>query len=138
MVNTLDMQDLRYLNLFMKITRIQTRHCFPYNNMIIFAVPRPLLSKAVGKQGMNVKRISEIIRRRVRIIPLPRDEEDAKKFIEAIVAPVEFNDLDIKEGEIILTPGSQSKAALIGRNKRRLLEMKKIVKDYFKRDFKIA
>lgn len=138
MVSTIDMQDLRYLKLFMNVTRIQTRHCFPYNNMIVFAVPKPFLSKAVGKQGANVKKISETIRKRVRIIALPQGEESAQKFIESIVAPVTFNEIEIKEDEIVLTPGSQSKAALIGRNKRRLLEMKKIVRNYFKRDFRIA
>ena len=138
MVSTIDMQDLRYLKLFMNVTRIQTRHCFPYNNMIVFAVPKPFLSRAVGKQGANVKRISETIRKRVRIVALPEGEDKIKKFIEVIVAPVTFNEIDIKEDEVILTPGSQSKAALIGRNKRRLLEMKRIVKDYFHKEFRIA
>ena len=64
--------------------------------------------------------------------------KSVKKFVEAIVAPVTFNEIEIKEDEIVLTPGSQSKAALIGRNKRRLLEMKKIVRNYFKKEFRIA
>lgn len=105
--------------------------------MIIFAVPRPFLSKAVGRQGENVRKISETLRKRVRIIALPEGDRDIKRFIETIVAPVTFNEIDIKENEVILNPGNQSKAALIGRNKRRLLEMKKIVKDYFRREFKI-
>jgi hypothetical protein len=37
-----------------------------------------------------------------------------------------------------LTAGNtQNKAALIGRDKRRLLEMQKIIKDFFSRDFRI-
>ena len=54
MVNTLDMQDLRQLNLFQKVTGIRTRYCFPYNNMILYCVPKSLISKAVGKEASNL------------------------------------------------------------------------------------
>ena len=97
-----------------------------------------MLSKAVGRDGANVKRISETLRKRVRIVASPNGEADLKKFIGSIVSPVTFNEVEIKNNEVILTAGSQTKAALIGRNKRRLLEMKKIVKDFFGKEFKIA
>ena len=48
------------------------------------------------------------------------------------------NNINISDNEIVLTAGSQSKAALIGRNKRRLLEMQKIISDYFAKDFRIV
>ena len=44
---------------------------------------------------------------------------------------------DLAANEIILNAGMQSKAALIGRNKRRLLEMQKIVHDFFGMEFRI-
>ena len=49
-----------------------------------------------------------------------------------------LHEIQISKDEIILTAWRQSKAALIGRNKRRLMEMKKIIGDFFGRDFKIA
>lgn len=138
MGNIIDMQDLRYLNLFSKVTRIQTRHCFEYNGVIVFCVPRPLLSRAIGKGADNIRELNRIMRKRVRIVPLPRGIEDVKTFIENIVKPVTFNDLEVGEDEIVLTAGSQSKAALLGRNKRRLLEMQEIVRDFFKKEFRIV
>jgi len=137
MVNTLDMQDLRQLNLFQKVTGIRTRYCFPYNNMILYCVPKSLISKAVGKEASNLRRIGQVLKKRIKIIPIPEDE-DVKSFIQAIVSPVEFKELEIKEGEVILTAGSQSKAALIGRNKRRLLEMQEIIKGFFGKGFRIV
>ena len=137
MVNTINMQDMRYLNLFGKITRVSTRFCFEYNNAIVFCVPKPLIFKAIGKEGRNIKQINEILRKRIKIIPGPRGIQDVKWFIGAIVKPVTFKDLEIKDNEIILTAGSLNKAALIGRNKRRFLEMQKIVKDYFGKEFRI-
>jgi transcription antitermination factor NusA-like protein len=138
MVNVIDMQDLRHLNLFSKITRIDTRFCFSYNNVLVFCVPKKLMSKAIGEDAKNLKRMSEILKRRVRVVAQPRGIEDAKSFIEAVISPVKFNEIEINEDEIIVTGGMQNKAALIGRNKRRLVEMQKIVKDFFKRDFKVA
>jgi len=137
MVNTLDMQDLRYLNLFEKITGIRTRYCFEYNNTIIFCVPKEFISKAIGPEVRNLRRISEIIKKRTKVIPIPRNPEDIKRFIELIVSPVTFKDLEISGDEIILNAGSQSKAALIGRDKRRLIEMQKITKNFFQKDFRI-
>ncbi len=132
------MQDLRYLNLFEKITRISTKYCFIYNNTVIFAVPRKLIRNALGRNAENLKKIGSIMKKRVRIVAIPNSIDDAKSFIEAVVSPVTFSDLEITDNEIILTAGSQSKAALIGRNKRRLLEMQEIVRDFFKKEFRIV
>ena len=131
------MQDMRYLNLFSKVTNINTPYCIKYNNAIIFCIPKEFVMRAVGRDGENIRRLSEILGRRVRIIPSPRGLNDARGFIQTIVNPVTFKNLDINGNEIILTAGGQSKAALIGRNKRRLLEMQRIVKDYFGKEFRI-
>ena len=131
------MQDMRYLNLFRKITKISTRYVIKYNETLIFCVPKNLLSKAIGEKGRNIKKISEILGRRIKVIPIPKGIEHIKPFIEAIVSPVTFKDLEVKEDEVILTAGKQSKAALIGRDKRRLHEMQKIIKDFFGKEFKI-
>lgn len=137
MANTIDMQSLRYLNLFGRITRVSTRFCFKYNEAIFFCVPKRFLSKAVGENGENVKKISGILRRKIKVIPKPSSVADVNSFIQMIVSPVTFKKIEVSDKEIVLTAGSQSKAALIGRNKRRLLEMQKVIMDFFNRDFKI-
>jgi transcription antitermination factor NusA-like protein len=137
MGNTLDMQTLRHLNLFSEITRIHTRFCFNYNNILFFCVPKEKLSKAIGEAGKNVKKINYITKKQIRIIPLPNSLEDLKSFVESIIAPITFKEISVEGNEIKLNAGRNSKAALIGRNKRRLLEMQKIMKDFFGKEFKI-
>ena len=137
MVQTIDMQDLRYLNLFSSVTGVKTRYCFKYNEIIFFCVPANLISKTVGKEGRNIRRMSELLRKKIKVIVYPKSIRDAKNFIKSIIDPVKFNDLEIKDNEIIINAGKQSKAALIGRNRRRALEMQKIVEDYFGKEFKI-
>jgi len=138
MVKTIDMQDMRYLNLFSRITKVTTRLCFPYNEAIIFCVPRNLVSRAVGEGGRNVKELNRVLRKKIKIIAAPLGIADAKRFVEDIVSPVTFKGLDVNENEIILTAGSQSKAALIGRNKRRLLELQDICSGFFEKDVRIV
>ena len=138
MVNTIDMQDMRYLNLFRKITHISTRFCFRYNEAIVFCVPKSLIHKALGEEGRNVKKLNHILGKKIKVIAKPRGTRDAKSFIQALVSPVRFKNLAVNDDEIILTAGNQSKAALIGRNKRRLLEMQKIVSDFFGKEFRIV
>jgi len=137
MGNIINMQDMRYLNLFGKITRVNTRFCFNYNQSLVFCVPKHLLSKAIGRGGQNIRQINGILRKKIKVVPMPQTIQDAENFIKSIVSPVTFKDLKINDDEIILTAGTQNKAALIGRDKRRFLEMKKIVKNYFGKEFRI-
>lgn len=138
MVKTLDMQDIRHLNLFNQITKINTRYCFEYNETLIFCVPKSYVLKAIGENAKNLKKMNVIIGKKIKVLALPRGVQDAKNFIEKIVAPVTFKDLEITDKEIILNAGgTQNKAALIGRDKRRLIEMQKIVNNYFGKEFRI-
>jgi transcription antitermination factor NusA-like protein len=137
MVNTINMQEMRYLNLFERIMGVRTRYCFMYNEALVFCVPKPLISKAVGENGRNIRKMSEILRKRIKVVAAPKGIEDAEDLIGAVVSPVTFRGIEIKDDEIVVS-GGKNKAALIGRNKRRLLEMQKIVKGFFGRDFRIA
>jgi len=137
LAGTINMQDMRHLNLFRRITGISTRYVLKYNEMLIFCVPKALLSKAIGENARNLRKIKEILGKRIKVIPIPNGIQHAKEFIEAIVSPVQFKDIEVQGSEIILTAGKQSKAALIGRNKRRLNEMQEIIKNFFGKDFRI-
>lgn len=137
MINTIGMQDLRYLNLFEKITGVSTRFCFKYNEAVIFSVPREIVSRAMGDGGRNLRRINEIIGKRVKVVAYPKSTKDAEYFIRAVVAPNTFKSVEVRDKEIVMNAGD-NKAMLIGRNKRRLQEMQDIVKDFFSLDFRIA
>lgn len=137
MAKTISMQDMRHLNLFEKITHVRTTHSFKYNNTIMFGVPKIFVLQSIGRQSENLKKIGSILRSRVKVIPLPKGEEDIGSFIKKIIEPVSFKEIEVKDDEVIVTAGSQHKAALIGRNKRRLLEMQKIIREFFGKEFKI-
>ena len=131
MANTIDMQLMRYINLFEKVSGVSTRHCFVYNNIIIFAVPFQKVSVAVGKNGQKAKKLAEILSRRVKVIALPNGEEDLERFVSDIVEPSSFNKIDVHDGMVTISAGRQNKAALIGRNRAREQELESILRNSF-------
>lgn len=137
MTNTLDMQEIRYLNLFERIMGVRTRFCLKYNEGLVFCVPKSLVQKSVGAGGRNIREMGEILDKRIKVVAFPESIRDAEYFIRAIVSPTTFRNFEIKDNEIQIT-GGDNKAILIGRNKKRLMEMQKIVRDFFGKDFRIV
>ena len=131
MVKVLDLRLIRYANLFGRITRIRTNHCFIYNNTIVFAVPRSFVMQAIGKDNSNLRKLSEAMRKKIKIVAIPNGREDIENFVSVITSPVKFKDIEIKETEAIINASPQSKASLIGRGKTRLEEMENILGQYF-------
>ena len=129
---------MRHINLFEKITKIQTRFCFHYNNALYFCVPKKFLGKAIGQKGKNIRKIGLLVKKRVRIIAQPKDINDVESFIGAVVEPVNFKNVEVTDDQIIITAGNkQNKASLLGRNKTRLSEMQKVIKNFFDRELVI-
>jgi len=133
----IDLQTIRYINLLDGVSKVKTRKCFTYNNVIFFAVEKNLVSKAIGPNAMNVRRISEQLGKRIKVIAESESTNEAERFISDIIEPVQFKEINIEDKTIIINAGSQSKAALIGRNRRREAELKQIIMDNFGMELKI-
>jgi NusA-like KH domain protein len=134
-MKTLDMQFIRYLNLFERMTRVRTKNCFSYNNIIIFGVHPALVSRAIGENGKNIRQMSEILGKKIKVIAFP--SRNIYEFICKIIEPIKFKSLEMNNNEVIINAGRQSKAALIGRNKQRLEELSEIIKEYYGKDVRI-
>ncbi len=135
----IDMQTMRYINFFERVTHVRATKCFIYNNIIYFAVPPKLFSRASGNNNNATKIISEQLGKRIRVIRDAGDDlQSITRFIQSIVSPADFESLDFQEGVYLITAGSRERAAtLIGRNKTRLLELNSITEAYFGKEVKI-
>lgn len=138
MAKTIDMQLMRYINLFERVSRVSTTDCFVYNNTIYFAVPKKLVMAAVGRNGENVKKVSETFRKKIKIVAMPSESEIAedkfnalKKFVAEVVAPIEFTGFDFKDDIITLAGSRENKAILIGRDRSREKELSEVLERTF-------
>ena len=134
MKTKLDIESIQYINLFWFITGVRATDCFKYGSSIVFVVKPDFVLKAVGKNGENVKRLSEKIRKKVKVISLPKQMSDygVAKFILALAYPIKFRRLTRDKECIKITAGPEAKARLIGRNSARLNELRCIIRKYFK------
>ncbi|MFA4960624.1 MAG: hypothetical protein WC548_03070 [Candidatus Pacearchaeota archaeon] len=133
MVTVIDMQLMRYINLFSRISNVSTKNCFVYNGQIVFAVPSAQVSQAIGRDATNVKKLRDILRKKIKIVAMPAkdNKEGIAKFVGSVVEPLEFNSIEVKDSSITINAGRQSKAALIGRNRTREKELSDVLKNYF-------
>src|SRR3989338_602929 len=137
-MGVIDMTAMRYINLLDRTSRVKTRKCFVHNGVIFFAVNREEVSKAIGPSAVNIRRIQEQIGKKIRIIREDEGVEDIKRFIEDVVSPIRPKAVEARDGCVTITAGNnQNNASLIGRNKRRFLELKKIIHDTYNLDLKI-
>jgi NusA-like KH domain protein len=133
MAGVIDMRTMRYINLFSKISHISTTNCFMYNGQIVFAVPEEKVSLAIGRGAENVRRLSSLIGKRVKIVSNPKNDgrEGITKFIGEVVSPVDFSKVEIHDGVVVISASRQSKAALIGRDRIREKELFDALRNFF-------
>jgi len=141
MAKIIDMQSMRQMNLFAKISHVPTKHFFVYNNTLIFGVPKAKVSQAIGKDASNVKKLSQILRKKIKVIamPHPDDNKGIKKFITDLVNPIDLAKIEITEDKIEISANKMNKASLIGRKRAREKEMTNILQSSFGiKEFKIS
>jgi transcription antitermination factor NusA-like protein len=129
MVGTIDMQFMRYLNMFNKVCRVETKYCFRYNNQLIFVVPMKKVSLAIGPQASKAKTLAQRLGRKIKIVGMTKEltKENIEKFITSIIDPITFNKLELKGKQVVIIGGRQTRASLIGRNRVREQELLKIL-----------
>lgn len=135
-MKTFDMQFIRYINLFSKVTGVSPKHCFAYNNMLVFVVPKMAVEMALGRDASNLKKLSEILGKRIRVLGEPDSKKDISGFLTRLVSPVQFEKIEVKTGingeEIVITAGGlENRSMLIGRQRARENELKAVVEQYF-------
>lgn len=138
-MTTIDMQTMRYLNLLDRTSRVKTSRCFIYNDTVIFVVNRRDVSRAIGRAAVHVLTLQQQIGKKIKIIGEVEGVNDIRRFIEDVIVPRSVKTVSIDENVLTITAGNiQTKAMLIGRDKRRYDELRKIVQEYLGLDLKIV
>lgn len=121
---------MKYMALFEKIAHTSPKDCIVNQNIITFIVKSNQAGKAIGKKGINIKKLETKLNKKIKIVEF---DEDVIKFTQNLIYP--FNKVQIEEidGNIILTGQDfKTKGLLIGRNSQNLLKIEDILRRYFK------
>ena len=131
----LDLENLGYSTLFEKITRTHVRDSFPTNEVIYFVVNPGFVGKALGKGAVNIKKLQERLKKRIRIIEY---SSSAKTFLERLIYPMRVDEIIENENEIILKDSvKKTKGQLIGRDGSNLRILNEIVGRFFGKEVKV-
>jgi NusA-like KH domain protein len=132
-----DQQSLQVMSFFEKVTKSKLKDFFEMDDMLIFVVQPAQLWKAVGKKGVNVKRLREKFKKNIKIVEF---NNDLKTFVQNMIYPLKAKSITEEEGIVTIeVDDRKTKALLIGRNAQALRGLEKAVRRYFKLDeIKIA
>ena len=93
----IDQEILGLSSLMQKITRAKVVDCFHDPELIYFVVAQGEMGKALGKGAVNVKRLSQEIGKKVRIVEF---SSQAEKFVKNLIYPLQVEKIIIGEGII--------------------------------------
>ena len=125
-----DIAHMKFMALFENITRTSPKDCIVDQNLITFVVKPNQAGKAIGKKGVNVKKLENKLNKKIRILEF---DEDIIKFTQNLIYPFKNIQIEKIDDDMVLTGRDvKTKGLLIGRNSQNLLKIKNILKRYFK------
>lgn len=131
----LDIETIGYANTFENLTRVGVKDCFlDKNNNLVFIVDFGKAGMAIGKDGSNIKRLSNMLKKRIRVIEF---NSDPVKFTANAIQPLKGEIRQEDKIIIIKADSVQDKAKLIGRNRQNLNALQELVNKYFDYEVKI-
>ncbi len=114
-----------------RITGVRVKDCFrdDTGEVIYFVVESGQLGKAIGNNGVNLKKIQDKLGKRVRIIEYRYNVID---FVKNVIYPLKVDEI-VQDGSIILIRENnrKTKSLLIGRDGKKLKLINRAVKRFF-------
>ncbi len=128
----LDERVIRYSVLFESLTGSRLRGCFVDSEIIIFVVEPGELFKAIGRNGIFVRRMEQLLKSHIKIVEYAGSIE---VFIQNLLYPAKVREILIENNVYTVVPlDLHSRGLMIGRNAQNLRNYERIVKRYFKID----
>ncbi|MEK6903081.1 MAG: NusA-like transcription termination signal-binding factor [Nanoarchaeota archaeon] len=131
-----DIKTIGLLTTFEQITKARVKNLMHDKQQITFIVQQGDAGKAIGRYGSKIKRLSFLMKKKVKVIEF---DPDKKEFIKNCIAPLKVDSVEESEGKLILHAKSREiRAQLIGRNRENLKTFKDIVNMYFNVEVSVA
>ncbi len=133
-----DANLLKLMSFFEASTKAKLRDCFvDGNGLLVFVVESAQYGLAVGREGANVRRVEESLKRKVKIVEF---SDDLATFVNGLIQPLKASSVDVAEGVVTIAPASASdRGLLIGRGGKNVHNFQTIVQRYFPiKELKIA
>ena len=127
---------MKYISMFESLTGAKLKDCI-VNDAITFVVQENDMGKAIGKKGVNIKRMEGIFKKKIKLIEF---NSNVAQFISNLINPIKAKEIREEDGIVsIYADDVKTKGMLIGREKNKINSVNDIVKRYFQiKEVKVA
>lgn len=128
-------EEMRYIALFQDLTRASVKDCIIDDNesRIIFLVKPGDMGLAIGKNGINIKRLRKLLGRNIEVVEYAGSIEQLAKNALAPARVLSVKILSTPSGKkkVLVTVDPNDKGVAIGKAGRNVARAKLILKRYF-------
>ena len=98
-------------------------------NSLIFIMEENEMGKAIGRNGVNIKRIENKLRKKIKLVEF---SSDVLQFVRNMVYPIEISGIKQENNNLVISAkDTQTRAMLIGRERQNINHLIGIVRRYF-------
>ncbi len=124
-----DADLIKTVNMFEQVTHARVKEAFYFKEILTFVVVEGDIYKALGKGLVNVKKLENLLQKKVKIIEF---HPDVLKFVANLIHPYKVESIT-QDGKIITITDSdmKTKGLIIGAKAQNLRGYESVVKKYF-------
>ncbi|MEK6978841.1 MAG: NusA-like transcription termination signal-binding factor [Candidatus Micrarchaeota archaeon] len=130
--------DLNFFSAFERITGVIPIDFISTEFGMYYLVSKPDLGKAIGKNGANIQRLRDSLRRKVVVIG---DNSDIEDFMRGFFSNVEIISVELREAPgqkvLFLTIAEKDRGIAIGKSGERIKAAKEFMKKKFNAEIKL-
>lgn len=123
-----DSEMIKLMAFFESMTGAKVKDCIS-DDKLIFIVEENNMGKAIGKNGANIKRLENALKRKIKLAEF---NNDVLQFVRNLIYPADIAEIK-NDGGLVTIKGrdTNTKAMLIGRDRQNINSISEIVKRYF-------
>ena len=126
---TLNNETIKLINLFELVTGARVKDCFAYDDRILFIVNYGEIGRVVANRGSKIKKLEKMIKKKVKVVEY---SDDLAEFLKSYISPMKVTSINVNEKLVeIKSDDTRDRGILIGRDRKNIENLKKIVKKYF-------
>jgi N utilization substance protein A len=123
----LDMESIKLINFFENFTKVKVKDCLIKDNFVYFITEKNQAQFAIGKNGVNVKRLERKLGKNIKVFEY---SDDLVEFVKNIIPKANLINIKNENNEVIveIKLSKADKPIVIGRDGKNLNIIKEILR----------
>jgi len=118
-----------------RLAKVRVKDCFLDGDTVYYVVATGQVGKALGKGAINIKKLSQKINKKIKVIEYRDNPID---FVKKVIYPAVVTEVIEEERVIVLKDtNKKTKSLLIGRGGKNLKLINRAVQRFFNKEIKV-